>query len=369
MERKGVCKMCGEPLLQVTNLRVVFNLQHGAQKRIIDDVDFVLNKGEILGIVGESGSGKTQTVLALLGIHIQNPGVVKGKIKFQNSDSEFEDLSSSHIDKYVRYSKEKTTETYFKNEKKWKKSIDRQYGLHEIRGNRIFIMFQDPKSYLNPFWTIRKHFQKIVPIRSPNGLSHEEVMIEALKKFNLPIDQVPASYPHQLSGGMNQRVMIALGYACKPDIIIADEITTGLDIVNQVAVVKHLNHIQQECNLSIILISHDLGFISKLSDKILVMYNGQGMEFGPADIILDPKQSKKHPYTRELMEIFNESHEQGYISGEPPRRDEIINGCRFHKRCHEYLNNHDLNCADNAPEDFTDLIQEPHQVRCVLFQN
>ncbi|MCG2716770.1 MAG: ABC transporter ATP-binding protein [Candidatus Marinimicrobia bacterium] len=357
------------PLLQVTNLRVVFDLQHGSQKRIIDDVDFVLNKGEILGIVGESGSGKTQTVLALLGIHIQNPGVVKGEIKFQISDSRLEDLSSSHIDKYVSYSKGKITEMYYKNEKRWKKSIDQQYGLHEIRGNRIFIMFQDPKSYLNPFWTIRKHFKKIVPTRSLDGLSHEEVMIEALKKFNLPIDQVPASYPHQLSGGMNQRVMIALGYACKPDVIIADEITTGLDIVNQVVVVKHLKHIQQECNLSIILISHDLGFISKLSDKILVLYNGQGMEFGPADIILDPKQTRKHPYTRELMEIFNESHKQGYISGEPPRRDEIINGCRFHKRCREYFNNPVLNCSKNAPTDFTDLIQAPHQVRCALFQD
>jgi len=366
MERKGVCNMYGEPLLQVTNLRVVFDLQNSEQKRIIDDVDFVLNKGEILGIVGESGSGKTQTALAILGIHIQHPGVVKGEIKFQKRTSGFEDLSSSHIDKYVNCLKGKT---YFKNEKKWKKSIDQQYKLHEIRGNRIFIMFQDPKSYLNPFWTIRKHFKKIVPTKSLNGLSHDEIMTEALKKFNLPIDHVPDSYPHQLSGGMNQRVMIALGYACKPDVIIADEITTGLDIVNQVAVVKHLKQIQQECKLSIILISHDLGFISKLSDKILVMYNGQGMEYGPADIILDPKHLRKHPYTRELIEIFNESHKQGYISGEPPRRDEIINGCRFHKRCPENINNPDYNCSDNVPEDFTDLVQEPHQIRCMLFQN
>lgn len=357
-----------QPLLQVTNLRVVFNLQQGKQKRIIDDVDFVLNRGEILGIVGESGSGKTQTVLALLGIHIQDPGVVKGEIKLYDADSVSEDLSSSHVNEYVGFSEGKTGRLYFKNEKKWKKSINRQYKLHEIRGKRIFIMFQDPKSYLNPFWTIRKHFQKIVPVKSLRGLSHEEVMMEALRKFNLPVDHVPAAYPHQLSGGMNQRVMIALGYACKPDIIIADEITTGLDIVNQVAVVKHLKHIQQECNLSIILISHDLGFISKLSDKILVMYNGQGMEYGPADIILDPRQSEKHPYTRELMEIFNESHQQGYISGEPPRRDEIINGCRFHKRCREYLNNPDLNCSAQVPADFTDLTKKQHQIRCVLFQ-
>ena len=361
--------MKDELLLQVTNLRVVFDLKNGEQKRIIDDVDFILNKGEVLGIVGESGSGKTQTVLALLGIHIQNPGLVKGEICIYKGKNDYKDLSSTYIKKYVRHKKFKNIDKYYKDEKRWNKKINHLYGVHEIRGNRIFIMFQDPKSYLNPFWTIRKHFRKIIPEKALSGMSYDKAMIESLKKFNLPVDHVPDSYPHQLSGGMNQRVMIALGYACKPDIIVADEITTGLDIVNQVAVVKHLKNIQEERGLSIILISHDLGFISKLSDKILVMYNGQGMEFGPADIILDPKQKKKHPYTRELISIFNESHEQGYISGEPPRRDEIIHGCRFHKRCPDNLNNPEFKCSEHIPLDFSNLLENPHQVRCRLFQD
>lgn len=360
-----------ETILEVENLQVVFNVENGGQKRILDDVDLLLKKGNTLGIVGESGSGKTQTVFSVLGIHVQEPGMVKGAVKLldkENSNNTV-NLTQKLIKNTVTTSKNKNSVFYHKNIKRWNKGINKVYILHQIRGKKIFIMFQDPKSYLNPFWTVKKHFSKIVKPLLKKGENFEKVMSDALNKFKLPLGEIIYKYPHELSGGMNQRVMIALGYACKPDIIIADEITTGLDIVNQVAVIKHLKDIQKECQLSIILISHDIGFISKLADDILVMYNGQGMEFGPSEVIFNLSEEKKHPYTKELLEIFYETHDKGYISGEPPKREEIISGCRFHKRCPVFQNAPDkYKCDEIPPKDFTDLKKKPHQVRCKIYE-
>lgn len=362
--------MQNDILLNVENLKIVYELGENRQKLIVDDVDFLLRKGEILGIVGESGSGKTQTVYALLGIHVRNPGVVEGNVKLADqSNSGFIQLVADPVRNTVRTRKRGERLFYSKNTKRWRREINRFYEKKEIRGKRIFIMFQDPKSYLNPFWTIRQHFQRIVPESICKESSSESVMLDALRRFKLPENQVPHKYPHELSGGMNQRVMIALGYACRPDIIIADEITTGLDIINQVAVVKQLKELQEERQLSIILISHDIGFIAKLANSIFVMYNGQGMEFGHRDDILNMDIQQKHPYTRELLDIFYGNHEKGYIVGEPPGRDEIIDGCRFHTRCSQFLKTPEkLLCNKIPADDFGDLSTELHQIRCKLFQ-
>ena len=378
-----------QPILEVSNLRIIFG--ENEQKRIIDDVDFFVNKGEILGIVGESGSGKTQSVLATLGIQSRSPGMVSGSIKYHNSflkgnvekkllnnndwkhknqnKTKFIDsieLTDDLIKKYIKKEKNNQSTFYAKDDKMWKKCISNRFEELHIRGSRVFLMFQDPKSYLNPFWTIRKQFEHLLP----STQEQKSIINKVMKRFNLePVNEVLDKYPHQLSGGMNQRVMIALGAAIKPEIIIADEITTGLDLINQVAVVEHLKELKKEHKQTIIIISHDIGFIQKLADKILVMYNGQGVEFGYAKDILNLNTSYKHPYTKQLIEIFQGVKD--YIPGEPPKRYKVEKGCRFHTRCEDFLNNRNrLYCDKKAPEDFLpfeNYDENIHRVRCKLF--
>jgi len=365
--------MNADRLIQLHNLRVVFDIG-GHQRTVIDDIDYVLHRGEILGIVGESGSGKTQSAFSILGIENGKPGIVGGDISITLDHSGEAYSIGELVDSVVSKSKTGTQLLYRKNEHKWKKNIRKFH--REIRGKRIFLMFQDPRSYLNPFWTIEKHFQRVVPpeIQARENIDH--IIETSLRKFGLSdYRRVASCYPHELSGGMNQRVMIALGYACKPDVIIADEITTGLDVVNQKMVVSHLKRLMNMSDENsgrrlpgIIVISHDLGFISKLADTIFVMYAGQGVEFGDADIILNPKVKRKHPYSRELVEIYLHSHRKGYIEGDPPKLDNPPSGCRFHERCHVFKSNGKLGCDTNPPEDFGDLTEKKHQIRCRLYE-
>lgn len=360
--KRGQSKLDSSTLLSVKDLSVVFDLDENKQKKILDDVDLHLKKGSILGIVGESGSGKTQTIYAILGLHINNPGLVNGSIKLNLPNRQkFIELNGSVKD-YIQFYNQK----YYKK-RKWIKKIDEIYDKHNIRGQKIFIMFQEPKSYLNPYWTIAQHFENILPDKIKQENNVNKLIIETLEKFNLPANKILDQYPHEMSGGMNQRIMVALGYACEPDIIVADEITTGLDIVNQVAVVNQLKKIQGEKNQSIIVISHDIGFISKLADDILVMYSGQGVEFGPREKVLNVNEDYKHPYTKDLLEIFH--GKKKYIQGDPPKRDEIIQGCRYHTRCEVYQNNKEnLNCDKKAPQDFSELNANSHEIRCNQFE-
>jgi len=341
-------------LIEIQNLKIVFEIEGGKQVCVVEDVDLCLKEGEILGIVGESGSGKTQSALAILGIELQEPGIVNGilKITVGNERCEF---YTELVDKYVR---KLPNGRYKKNNRKWRREIKNEYSLYKIRGKKIFLMFQDPRSYLNPFWTIRKHFECLAP---------DSPLIEindCLLKFNLDPSEVLDAYPCSLSGGQCQRVMITLGYILKPEVIIADEITTGLDLINQVAVVRSLNELKEKQKLSIILISHDIGFVGQLADKILIMYDGQGAEFGPAKNILDIAYDIKHPYTSELLKIFKDKHNLGYID-HPPRKNEIITGCRFHRRCAL----RETACEYEAPRDFGLMINEDHQLRCKKFQS
>ncbi len=362
-----------EALINVQNLRVVFDVGK-KQRTIIDDIDYVLHRGEVLGIVGESGSGKTQSVFAILGIEIGSPGIVGGNIEISLGKREVIYDLEPVIQSSVRKKVDKEMTFYSKNEYLWNRSLKKMYC--NIRGKRIFLMFQDPKSYLNPFWTVEKHFKQVVPqvVQQNGGI--ERIIQNALTKFGLyEYERIKKSYPNELSGGEIQRIMIALGYACRPDIIIADEITTGLDVINEKSVVIHLKRLIEDTTLNhngvlpaIILISHDLGFISKLADKIFVMYAGQGFEFGDAQTILNPKVKKKHPYTKRLLEIYNQTHKIGYIEGDPPKLDNPPSGCRFHERCHVFISNKSLGCDITPPQDFGDLTVYNHQIRCKLYE-
>jgi len=359
------------PLVTLNNLRVVYNIgKH--QRTVIDDIDYILHHGEILGVVGESGSGKTQSAFSILGIENSSPGIVFGEVKICFHDQSNGINLGDLIHSTTQHVKTENGVWYKKNEFQWKKTIKKIY--KNVRGKRIFLMFQDPRSYLNPFWTIDKHFQQVVPKEIQKATPIKTIMQSSLTKFGLnDVAQIATCYPHELSGGMNQRVMIALGYACRPDVIIADEITTGLDVVNQKAVVNHLKQLMKTSKENgaanppgIILISHDLGFVSKLADTIFVMYAGQGMEYGDAKIILDPRAQKKHPYTKELVEIY--LHKSEYIRGDPPKLDNPPSGCRFHERCTVFENNRHLGCDITPPRDFTRMKRGKHQIRCKLFE-
>jgi len=358
------------PLLNVSNLKVVYG-KDGNQVTVIDDIDYQLHRGKVLGIVGESGSGKTQSSFSLLGIESGRPGIVEGNIDFN-----FNRHSTSYLNKIINREIVKKNISgatqYIKNFRNWEKSISKFY--RNIRGKRIFLMFQDPKSYLNPFWNIKKLFTTVIPQEIIDINGFDTIFQKSLLKFGLDnYREIEQKYPHQLSGGQIQRVMIALGYACSPDIIIADEITTGLDVVNQRIVVdnlkKLLDNVSNNHNKKlpgIILISHDIGFISKLANHILVMYAGQGLEYGTADKLLDPNYKPKHPYTSKLLNIYLGGQE--YIEGDPPNISAPPVGCRFHERCDIFNKNQKLQCDQFFPKDFKDMNYYSHQIRCRLYE-
>jgi oligopeptide transport system ATP-binding protein len=339
--------------LSVNDLSIVF-WDKGVEKTVVNDIDFSVSQGEVLGIVGESGSGKTQAALAVLGIQSAWPGIVKGSVKYPDNESE---LLETPISKSVS-----NGARWHKDRGRWNRSIQDMY--HEIRGKKIFMMFQDPKSYLNPFWNVRHHFERLL-VKADRNCDYQRI-IGYLHRFGLS-ESIIDKYPHELSGGMNQRLMIALGAACEPEILIADEITTGLDLVNQLLVVKHIREVKAEGKQAIIMISHDLGFISKLADKILVVYAGQGMEYGPADTVLDDLCERHHPYTKLLLEIYRKNDKIAFLDGPPPDRYlGMKSGCRFYTRCPVYNERPDLNCNNISPKDYDSSQGDYHYIRCLL---
>lgn len=252
-------------MLQVENLSVSFRLEEGKQ-RVIHNIKFSLKKNEILGIVGESGSGKSVTALAILGLLPTNKTDINGSILFQ----ERELLQRSEKD------------------------------FQKIRGNEISMIFQEPMSSLNPSLTCG--YQVIEMILQHQQISKKEAkshVLELFRKVKLPrIETIFNQYPHQLSGGQKQRVMIAMAIACNPKILIADEPTTALDVTVQKGIIKLLKEIQTETSMSIIFISHDLALVSEISDRVLVMHDGNIVEQGDiTNVFKDPK----HNYTKALI--------------------------------------------------------------------
>ena len=252
-------------VLQIKNLTISFQLED-SQIQVINSVNFALEKNEILGIVGESGSGKSVTSLAILGLLPKNKTTVKGSILF-------------HEDELINRSEKE---------------------FQQIRGKRISMIFQEPMSSLNPSLTCGYQVAEI--ILQHHKISNREAkgqVLELFKKVKLPrIEAIYNQYPHQLSGGQKQRVMIAMAIACKPEILIADEPTTALDVTVQKDIIKLLKEIQEETKMSIIFISHDLALVSEIADKVLVMQNGNIVEQGNVkNVFKDPG----HNYTKALI--------------------------------------------------------------------
>ena len=298
-----------EPLLKVENLSTHF-LTRGGAVRAVDDVSFDVAEGETVGIVGESGCGKSATVLSIMRLIPSPPGrIVNGNILFRpGADEPAVDLRNIS-----------------------------EREMQEIRGNIVSMVFQDPMTSLNPVLTIGWQLRE--PLQLHLGLDKKEATdrsIELLQMVNIPSPaQRLNDYPHQFSGGMRQRVMIAMAIACNPKLLIADEPTTALDVTIQAQILELMMKLQEELNMSVVIITHDLGVVGEVCDRVIVMYAGRIIESGPVDTLLD---NPKHPYTHGLLQSVPKlgatvKERMEPIDGLPPNLINLPAGCRFSPRC------------------------------------
>ena len=316
-----------EPLLKVRNLKTYFYTEEGVVPAV-DGLDFDLMPDETLAIVGESGCGKSVTSLSILQIVATPPGkIIDGEILFKG-----EDLLK-------------------KNEKEMRK----------IRGNHISMIFQEPLTSLNPVFTIGYQICDILHLhQGMKKAEAREKALEMLKKVKIPsAEAVLDEYPHQLSGGMRQRVMIAMALACNPDILIADEPTTALDVTIQAQIMHLLKDLQKENHTSIILITHDLGVVAQIAKRVMVMYAGLAVEYADVkSIFADPL----HPYTSGLLKSIPSPTDKKdtlfSIKGSIPRPKDYPAGCRFSPRCPYCM---DI-CSEKAPPLVS--LEDGRKVRC-----
>ena len=291
-----------EKILSVENLKTWFFVSDGIVKAV-DGVTFDINRGEVLGLVGESGCGKSVTARSIMRLVPDPPGkIVDGKVLFDGVD-------------LLRITEEE---------------------MRTIRGGRIAMSFQDPMTYLNPVHKVGDQIAEAIMLHQ--DLQKEEAFekaIEILKLVQIPeAPRRAIDYPHQLSGGMRQRILLAMALSCNPDLLIVDEPTTALDVIVQAEVLDLLKDLKKKLNLSIILITHDLGVVVNLADRIAVMYAGRIMELGDkVEIFTSPK----NPYTIGLLasvpNIDDDQRELISINGDVPDMVNPPSGCRFHPRC------------------------------------
>ena len=314
-------------LLNVVNLKTYFRIENGYLKSV-DGVSFTVGQGETVGLVGESGSGKSVTCLSILRLVPQPPGIYAG----------------GHV--------------YFEGRDLL--AIDRAE-MRGIRGNRISMIFQEPMSYLNPVHKIWYQIAEIIRAHQPmSSAESKRRSIELLSHVGIPSPRSRAAdYPHQLSGGMKQRVMIAMAIACNPAILIADEPTTALDVTIQAQILELLDRLQRETGMSVVLVTHDLAVISEATKRVVVMYCGHVVE------VLDTSSLEReavHPYTQGLIQSVPktglEASRLPAIRGSVPNLYALPRGCKFHPRCDRA----DQICSKEVPEMIQ--IDDRHWVRC-----
>lgn len=316
-------------LLEVKQLKTYFFTEDGIVPAV-DDVSFNIHKGETVAIVGESGSGKSVTSLSIMRL-IEEPGkIVGGEINFEGIN-------------LITVPKTK---------------------MREIRGNRIAMVFQEPLTSLNPVFTVGNQLAESIKLHQKKSKKEaRKIGIEMLRKVGIARpDKVYDQYPHALSGGMRQRVMIAMALSCSPKLLIADEPTTALDVTIQAQILRLMRDLIKELDTSILLITHDLGVVAEMADTVVVMYGGQVVE--KADVFTLFKEPK-HPYTKGLMDSSPKIHEWNEelvsIPGTVPSPFEFPIGCKFADRCPHVMNK----CKEEIPSLIE--IRNGQEVRCWLY--
>jgi len=318
-----------QPILEIQDLKIHFSTERGLV-RAVDGVDLELHRGRVLGIVGESGSGKTVTSLSVMNL-LPRTAQINGNIMFQNEN--------------LLEKKEKEME--------------------KIRGNNISMIFQEPMTSLNPVYTIGEQIKEVYRYhRNIKDKEMDEKVLEMLELVKIPdAKKRMKEYPHQMSGGIRQRVMIAMSLACDPDILIADEPTTALDVTVQGQILALIRELQERLNTSVMLITHDLGVVAQVADEVAVMYAGQIVEFNKT---LELFKNPKHPYTKGLMgtipRLDEEQTELKEIKGMVPDMKEALPGCHFYSRCEKAMEK----CQNNKPELLTQ--NNSSMVRCFLYE-
>ena len=318
-------------VLQVKNLQTTFFTDSG-EIPAVDHIDFQLKEGEILGIVGESGCGKSVTSLSIMGLVPSPPGkIVGGEILFNNRDL----LKMSEAQ------------------------------MRHVRGNDIAMIFQEPMTSLNPLFTIGNQLIEAVLIHEKKWSKKQaaERAIEMLKLVGLPrASDLMRDYPHQLSGGMRQRVMIAMALVCNPTVLIADEPTTALDVTIQAQILKLMKELNTRLNTAVLLITHDLGVVAETCERVIVMYSGQIIEEASVKKIFE---NPEHPYTKGLIQsvpdIRYKKDRLYSIAGNVPKPGTIERGCRFAARCEFAFER----CLEENPELYE--TSAAHQTRCFLY--
>jgi len=319
-------------ILDIQGLKTHFATRNGTVKAV-DGVDISVDKGDTLGIVGESGCGKTVLALSIMRLIPSPPGrIVGGQILFKGTD-----LLGLDEDE-----------------------------MRKLRGNDISMIFQEPMNSLNPVLKVGDQISEVIKLHE--GLSEEKALDRALDMLRLvglsPTRDTLRSYPHQMSGGMRQRIMIAMALACNPELMLADEPTTALDVTIQAQIIDLINKLKDEVGTSVILITHDLGVVAQMAQHVAVMYTGKVVEYCS---VLDLFSTPLHPYTRGLMESTPKraSKKDGYLTAIPgtvPNLYELPSGCSFRNRCPDVM---DI-CAEKEPR----LVDHSpgHQVRCWKYE-
>ncbi|MBQ6030524.1 MAG: ABC transporter ATP-binding protein [Oscillospiraceae bacterium] len=317
------------PLLEVKDLHTFFRTKKGIVKAV-NGVSYSVDAGRTLGVVGESGSGKSVSAMSILRLLDGNGYIDSGEILFDGKDL-----------------------TKISNNE-----------MYHVRGNDISVIFQEPMTSLNPVFTVERQVSE--PFILHQNMSKKEAaekVVEMLADVKIPNPHIVAKqYPHQLSGGMRQRVMIAMALACKPKLLIADEPTTALDVTIQAQILKLMNNLKDEHGTSVMFITHDLGVIRQIADDVAVMYCGQVVEMAPAEVIFG-KPEYSHPYTEGLMESIPRlstpnNTKLDAIPGAVPHPLALPKGCKFGPRC-KY-------CTERCKEEEPTMMQvsENQQIRC-----
>ncbi len=355
-------------LLEVQNLITEFQTEENVLCAV-DEISFTLEKGQVLGIVGESGCGKSVTALSILRL-IDAPGKIKsGKILYYQKPVEKELPELLNLKKQEVIQMGVVEEVVQKDPVLRGEALDllqlSEEQMLDIRGNKIAMIFQEPMTSLNPVYTVGE--QIIETIQIHQGLSRQESRnraIEMLKKVRISdAHRRVDDYPHQMSGGMKQRVMIAMALSCNPEILIADEPTTALDVTIQAQILDLMAEMMSEMNMSMILITHDLGVVAQNCDEVIVMYAGKIVEQAPTDILF---RRPKHPYTLGLMESIPKLNQElgkklYTISGSVPNLSKLPTGCRFSNRCPRAV----IACGESIPR--MNYVGEGQKVRCINY--